>query len=156
MQSIPLFKSHYSIGKSILTLEDQEEKTPNNPSSIIEIAKRNKMETVFLVEDSMSGFLEAFKNCEENKIKLVFGLRVNICDNAQNKNKESLEKECKYVILARNQEGHKRLIKISSVASCDGFYYQPRTDLKTVAKYWNDKDLQLCVPFYDSFLFNNT
>ena len=91
MQSIPLFKSHYSIGKSILTLEDQEESKPNNPSSIIEIARRNKMKTVFLVEDSMSGFLEAFKNCEENKIKLVFGLRVNICDNAQNKNKESLE-----------------------------------------------------------------
>ena len=156
MQSIPLFKSHYSIGKSILTLENQEEQIPNNPSSIIEIARRNKMKTVFLVEDGMSGFLEAFKNCEDNEIKLVFGLRVNVCENAEDKTKESLEKECKYVLFSRNQEGYKRLIKISSAASCDGFYYQPRTDLKTVAKHWNDKDLQLCVPFYDSFLFNNT
>ena len=156
MQSIPLFKSHYSIGKSILTLEDQEEKKPNNPSSVIEIAKRNKMKTVFLVEDSMNGFLEAFQNCEKNKIKLVFGLRLTICEDATVKNTESLERQCKYVILAKNQEGYKRLIKISSSASCDGFYYQPRTDLKTLEDNWSDKDLQLCVPFYDSFLFNNS
>ena len=110
MQSIPLFKSHYSIGKSILTLENQEEQIPNNPSSIIEIARRNKMKTVFLVEDGMSGFLEAFKNCEDNEIKLVFGLRVNVCENAEDKTKESLEKECKYVLFSRNQEGYKRLI----------------------------------------------
>lgn len=155
MKSIPLFKSHYSIGKSILTLENQEEEKPDYPSSIISIAKRKKLKTVFLVEDGMSGFLEAYKNCEEEKIKLIFGLRVTVCENAEEKNKESLQKECKYVIIAKNQEGYKRLIKISSAASCEGFYYQPRTDLKTVAKYWDSKDLQLCVPFYDSFLFNN-
>ena len=148
MKSIPLFKSHYSIGRSILTLEDQDEKKPNRPSSIIEIAKRNKMKTVFVVEDGMNGFLEAFKSCEDNKIKLIFGLRVSICENAKDKTKESLEKECKYVILARNQEGYKRLIKISSAAACEGFYYQPRTDLNKVSSYWSDDDLQLCVPFY--------
>ena len=104
----------------------------------------------------MNGFLEAFKNCQENKIKLVFGLRVSVCDDAKDKTKESLDKECKYVILAKGHEGYKRLIKISSAAACDGFYYQPRTDLKTVASHWDDKDLQLCVPFYDSFLFKNT
>jgi len=87
MQSIPLFKSHYSIGKSILTLENQEEERSNYPSSIIEIAKRKKLKTVFLVEDGMSGFLEAYKNCEEAKIKLIFGLRVTICENAEDKTK---------------------------------------------------------------------
>ena len=155
MHSIPIFKSHYSIGRSILTLENQEEEKPNHPSSILEIAKREKMKTVFLVEDGINGFLEAYKNCEEAKIKLVFGLRLTVCENALEKNKESLEKECKYVILVKNIEGYKRLIKISSWAACDGFYYQPRIDLKTLSKYWSEKDLQLCVPFYDSFLFNN-
>ena len=111
------------------------------------------MKTLFLVEDGMNGFLEAYKNCEENKIKLVFGLRTTVCEDAEDKSKESLDKECKYIILAKNQEGYKKLIKISSAASCDGFYYQPRTDLKTIAKHWSEKDLQLCVPFYDSFLF---
>jgi len=156
MQSVPLFKSHYSIGKSILTLEDNDEANPKKPSSIIEIAKRNNLSSVFLVEDSMNGFLEAFQNCDNNNIKLVFGLRVSVCEDSSVKDKDSVSKESKYVILAKNQEGYKRLIKISSDAACDGFYYQPRTDLKKIKSLWSDNDLQLCVPFYDSFLFNNT
>ena len=156
MQSLPLFKSHYSIGKSILTLEDNDEPNEKKPSSIIEIAKRNKLKSVFLVEDSMNGFLEAFQNCEQNKIKLVFGLRVTVCEDYNTKDKDSVNKESKYVILAKNEEGYKRLIKISSDAACDGFYYQPRTDLNRIKSFWSDKDLQLCVPFYDSFLSNNT
>ena len=82
MKSIPLFKSHYSIGRSILTLEDTEEKRENYPSSIVEIAKRNKMKSVFLVEDTMNGFLEAYKNLSEAGIKLVFGYRVSVCDDS--------------------------------------------------------------------------
>jgi len=156
MQSVPLFKSHYSIGKSILTLEDNDEPNAKKPSSIIEIAKRNKMDSVFLIEDSMNGFLEAFQNCENNNIKLIFGLRVSVCEDSSVKDKDSVSKESKYVILAKNEDGYKRLIKIFSNAACDGFYYQPRTDLNKVKSFWSDKDLQLCVPFYDSFLFNNT
>ena len=156
MKSIPLFKSHYSIGRSILTLEDVEEKRENYPSSIVEIAKRNKMKSVFLVEDTMNGFLEAYKNLSESGIKLVFGYRVSVCDDSADKSKESIDTESKFVILARNDEGYKKLIKISSYAACDGFYYQPRVDFSVLKKYWSDDDLQLCVPFYDSFLFKNS
>ena len=156
MKSIPLFKSHYSIGRSILTLEDVEEKRENYPSSIVEIAKRNKMKSVFLVEDTMNGFLEAYKNLSESGIKLVFGYRVSVCDDSTDKSKESIDTESKFVILARNDEGYKKLIKISSYAACDGFYYQPRVDFSVLEKHWDDEDLQLCVPFYDSFLFKNS
>ena len=156
MKSIPLFKSHYSIGRSILTLEDVEEKRENYPSSIVEIAKRNKMKSVFLVEDTMNGFLEAYKNLSESGIKLVFGYRVSVCDDSTDKSKESIDTESKFVILARNDEGYKKLIKISSYAACDGFYYQPRVDFSVLEQHWDDEDLQLCVPFYDSFLFKNS
>ena len=156
MKSIPLFKSHYSIGRSILTLEDTEEKRENYPSSIVEIAKRNKMKSVFLVEDTMNGFLEAYKNLSEAGIKLVSGYRVSVCNDSTEKNKDSIDTESKFVVLARNEEGYKKLIKISSYAACDGFYYQPRIDFSVLEKYWSDEDLQLCVPFYDSFLFKNS
>jgi DNA polymerase-3 subunit alpha len=156
MKSIPLFKSHYSIGRSILSLEDLEEKRSNYPSSIVEIAKRNKLESVFLVEDTMSGYLEAYKNFENSGINLTFGLRLSICNDSTDKSKDSLDTECKFVILAKNSEGYKKLIKISSYAACDGFYYQPRADFSILAKHWDDKSLQLCVPFYDSFLFKNS
>ena len=156
MNSIPLFKSHYSIGRSILTLEDTEEKCENYPSSIVEIAKRNNLKSVFLVEDTMNGFLEAYKSFTDAGIKLVFGYRVSICNDSKDKSKESLDTESKFVILAKNDEGYKKLIKISSYAACDGFYYQPRIDFSVLEEFWDDEDLQLCVPFYDSFLFKNS
>ena len=48
MEIMPLFKSHFSIGRSILTLED-EEKEENQPDSIIDIAKDNNLKEVNLV-----------------------------------------------------------------------------------------------------------
>ena len=29
-------------------------------------------------------------------------------------------------------------------------------DYKTLKSFWNDKDLKLVIPFYDSYVFNNT
>ena len=49
----------------------------------------------------------------------------------------------------------KRIIKIYSFAAKDGFYYTPRIDFENLKKMWSNKDLMLCVPFYDSFLFKN-
>ena len=39
---VPLFKSHYSLGRSILTLEKAGETAENYPDSIIDIVKNNK------------------------------------------------------------------------------------------------------------------
>ncbi len=38
-------------------------------------------------------------------------------------------------LLARNQEGYQNLLKLVSDAHLKGFYYKPRTDLDTLAKY---------------------
>jgi DNA polymerase-3 subunit alpha len=153
---IPLFKSHYSLGRSILTLEKSDSLLENGPDSIVDTAEKNELKEVFLVEDSMSGFLQAYKNLSEIETKLIFGLRINICANMQERSEDQLKKTSKYIIFCKNTEGYKRLIKISTVASRKGFYYQPRIDFKTLKEYWDDDLLCLVVPFYDSFLFNNT
>jgi hypothetical protein len=67
MEALPLFKSHYSIGRSILTLED-EEKEENQPDSIIDIAKDNKLKEIYLVEDNMTSFLQAYTNTKKYNI----------------------------------------------------------------------------------------
>tara|TARA_Y100000593_G_scaffold31767_3_gene62485 strand:- start:16416 stop:17174 length:759 start_codon:yes stop_codon:yes gene_type:complete len=151
----PLFKSHYSIGKSILTLEEEGSSMKNGPQSIIDLCKEAGIKDLYLVEDSMSGFLQGYINSKESKLNFRFGLRLNVCGDLKEKNEDSLNKTSKVVIFANNQKGYKRLIKISTQASQEGFYYQPRTDYKALAKHWNDKDLTLAVPFYDSFLHRN-
>ena len=157
MKTIPLFKSHYSVGKSILTLKEQEGDADSGPSSIIDIAFKNAdllENKTFLVEENMSGFLEAHINLTKIKVQLVFGLKVIVCPNAEEKNEESLHKSSKYIIFLRREEGYPRLIKLYSKAAKEGFYYKPRLDFKTIEKEWSDEDLMLAVPFYDSFLFS--
>lgn len=154
MDVIPLFKSHYSLGRSILTLENKTSED-TGPDSIIEICKNNRLKNLFLVEDNMSSFLEAYTNCRLNNINLCYGLRITITDSYENKTEESMQKNAKYIIFAKNNYGYNKLIKIYSLASKEGFYHYPRIDLTFLKSIWNEEDLMLCVPFYDSFIFNN-
>ena len=155
MEVLPLFKSHFSIGRSILTLED-EEKEENQPDSIIDIAKDNNLKEVNLVEDNMTSFLQAYTNTKKYNINLRYGLRISINDDMNERSEESRQKTSKVVIFFKNEQGYKDLIKIFSIAAKDGFYYEPRIDFKTLKSLWSDKNLILCIPFYDSFIFNNT
>ena len=151
---IPLFKSHYSLGRSILTLEDKNEKD-NYPDSIIQICKENKIKDLFLVEDNLSSFLEAYFNCKNNNINLNYGVRISVTDSIEEKSDASKNKTSKIILFAKNKNGYENLIKIYSISAKDGFYYGPRVDYKILSKIWN-QDLVLCIPFYDSFIFNNT
>ena len=153
---LPLFKSHYSIGKSILTLEKKGSSKVGGPDSIIDICLENEMEDFYLVEDSMGGFLEAYLNGKDAKLNLRFGLRLSVCDNCEEKNEDSRGRTSKYIIFAKNKEGYHKLIKIYSYAAQDGFYYEPRISFKTLRTFWDNRDLALFIPFYDSFLHLNT
>jgi DNA polymerase-3 subunit alpha len=151
---IPLFKSHYSLGRSILTLEDKN-KEDDYPDSIIQIAKENKLKELFLVEDNMSSFLEAYTNCKNNNIKLNYGLRLSVTESVNDKTDESRQKTSKIIIFFKNKTGHEILTKLFSIAAKSGFYYEPRLDYEIIKQNWTE-DLILCIPFYDSFIFNNT
>lgn len=151
---IPLFKSHYSLGRSVLTLEDKSEED-DYPDSIMQIAKQNKLKEIFLVEDNMSSFLEAYTNAKNNNIKLNYGLRISITESINEKTEESRQKTSKIIIFFKNKKGYEILTKLFSIAAKTGFYYEPRLDYEILNKHYT-KDLIIAIPFYDSFIFNNT
>jgi DNA polymerase-3 subunit alpha len=155
MKILPTFKSHYSLGRSILTLEPQGSSQKDGPDSIIDICHDNGIKTLPLVDDAMTGYLQAYRNCKESKIKLAFGLRMSVCSDLSEKNESQLQKTHKAIIFVKNKKGYAKLIKLSTKASLEGFYYTPRTDYKSIAEVWDDKDLSLCIPFYDSFIYKN-
>ena len=90
MDIIPLFKSHYSLGRSILTLEA--DSSEGGPDSIPKIAKEEGLKEVFLVDDSMGGFLQAYTNLKEIGVKLNFGVRITVCQDLNTKNEDSLQR----------------------------------------------------------------
>ena len=140
---IPLFKSHYSIGRSTLTFEQESER------SIIDLATKSELKELVVVEDSLIGFLEARKAAEKAGMELRFGLRISMSNNPTQKE----ECEHKIVVFAKNSEGCKKLNQIYSNAFVEGGGVLDENFLRDL---WSDKHLKLAVPFYDSFIFNNT
>ena len=145
---LPLFKSHYSIGKSILTLDDPNSTKEGGPQSVFSVAK--DLKTVILVEDSLIGFLQAKKNAENLGMQLVFGLRIS-CSHEKSSDKPA---DCshKIVIFAKTDKGCQLLNKIYSKAYCENEGVVINDDLK---KFWSEEDLMLAIPFYDSFIYMN-
>lgn len=150
-----LFKSHYSLNRSILTLDKPKNSIEKYPLSIFDLLLHNKIDNFTLVEDTISSVLEASKNANDNKINFRFGLKLFINHDIENQNEDSLKTRAKYIIFLKNSEGYNDLIKISSLASTKGFYYCPSIDWKSLKTLWT-KNLKLCVPFYDSCIFLNT
>lgn len=145
---LPLFKSHYSIGKSILTLDDPNNIKEDGPESIFHIASKQK--SLILVEDSLIGFLQAQKTSEKLGIQLIFGLRISCSHQALNDS--SSECTHKIIIFAKTDDGCKLLNKIYSQAHCENGGVVITDQLK---KHWSEKDLMLAIPFYDSFIYMN-
>ncbi len=154
MNSIPLFKSHYSIGRSILTLEKKGDSKENGPDSIVDIASEYGLKNVFLIDDCFSGALEAYTNCKNAELTLTFGVRMTCVPDLNEKNEESLKKEHKLVVLAKSKSAYQKLVKIYTKAAKDGYYYEPRIDFNSLNELW-DEELELFIPFYDSYLFKN-
>jgi DNA polymerase III alpha subunit len=152
---IPIFKSHYSLGRSILTLKmPKGEGQSDSSDSVFDICDDAGIKEMFLVDDNMAGFLEAFTNAEALKIKLIFGLRLTFCPDSSHKSEEGRRNSYKNIIFAKNAKGYKQLIKIYTLAAQDGFYYEPRIDFERLKPLWSN-DLLLAIPFYDSFLYKN-
>ena len=148
--TVPLFKTHYSIGKSILTLHPPSRVEKGGADSVIDMALDSGLKQLVLVEDSMHGFLEAKRRCEENNLHLIFGIRIDLCQ--QYEVEKGKVPSHKIVIFAKSDDGVKRLYKIYSQVFCDNGGKITEPDLK---KFWNNSDLMLAIPFYDSFIYQN-
>lgn len=140
---IPLFKTHYSIGKSILTFEDKVEE--NGADSVLQIAEENKLDKLVIVEDNFHGFLKMKKACEEKNIQLIYGIRLSTCDAYDQ------EKSHKIIVFGADDDGIVALYKIYSHAFCE---HEGRITLDELKDFWCD-GLMMALPFYDSFIYYN-
>ena len=114
---LPIFKSHHSIGRSILTLEKKGGSDKNGTDSIVDIAVEEKLDKVFLIDSGYSGQVEASKNLAKEKIKLFFGVELFANESIDDKTEESLKGEHKINIIALNNAGDNKLKRIYSRAA---------------------------------------
>ena len=73
---------------------------------------------------------------EGKELKGIIGCEFFVCENRLDKTRK--DHGYQMVLLAKNKKGYQNLIKMSSLAYTEGFYYVPRIDKELIQKYKED------------------
>jgi DNA polymerase-3 subunit alpha len=108
---------------------------------LIEVTCEREWPAVAITDHgNMYGALQFYSTCLQKGIKPIIGTEFYICDNLNNKmGKQNVYHQ---ILIAKNDQGYKNLLKLNSIAFKDGFYYKPRIDFTTLEKY---KDGLICL-----------
>ena len=104
---------------------------------LIEQTKKLEMKAISITDHgNLYGAFKFYIQAKDAGIKPIIGTeiyksRTNIQDKDVNRNK----KPHHLILLAKNLEGYKNLLKIVSIANLEGFYYKPRIDWNILEKF---------------------
>lgn len=85
---------------------------------------------------TMHGCIDHYKACKKHGIKPIIGCEVYIAFNKLTDKRHQIDnKRTHCILLAETQEGYENLLKMTTIAHLDGFYYKPRVDWDLLKKY---------------------
>lgn len=118
--------SHYSLLDGLAKID-----------ALLDEVKKYKMPALALTDHGvMYGAIEFYQKAKEQGIKPIIGTEVYIAPNGmKNKRPKIDENPYHLVLLAKNQEGYRNLIKLTTQAHLEGFYYKPRIDHDLLSQY---------------------
>ena len=125
--------SHYSLLDGACRIDD-----------LVKAASENKMPAVALTDHGvMFGAIEFYKKAEKAGIKPIIGMEAYIVTKGSRLEKstqvtETGGKRAAYhhiVLLAKNEQGYKNLMKLCTIGHVEGFYYKPRIDAEVLRQY---------------------
>ncbi len=104
--------------------------TASIPSLVARAAELGYTHLAITDDGNMFGALEFYKACRDRGITPVVGCDFFVVENADPEvgATETGKRFFRLVLLARNAEGYKTLMRLSSRAYTEGFYYRPRID----------------------------
>lgn len=128
MQFIHLHNhTHYSLLDGLTKIDE-----------LIERVKDEGVPAVAITDHGvMYGVVEFYQKCKQAGIKPIIGLEAYLAPKSRY-DKVTKSDESNYyhlLLLAKNNKGYKNLIKLTTIAHLEGFYYKPRIDWKVLSKY---------------------
>ncbi len=153
---LAIWKTSASLGRSLITVEDEESISENSPVSIFAIAKKFNLDKIVVVDSSFVNFPQLYKLSNKHNIQLIYGIEFQICNDVKDKSEDSLSTNCKVNILMRNSDGYKDLIKLHNKINGekDNFYYESRGDYNLLLNNFTE-NLELIIPPHNNFLEKN-
>ncbi len=109
-------------------------------NKIPELVKRAKalgMESLAITDHGcMFGVIEFFNECKKEGIKPILGMEAYMAPgDRRDRNATAGEAAYHLLLLAENIEGYKNLLKLSTRAYREGFYYKPRIDKEILREH---------------------
>ncbi|MCK5084963.1 MAG: DNA polymerase III subunit alpha, partial [Candidatus Pacebacteria bacterium] len=118
--------SHYSLLDGLAKIDD-----------LIDRAVELEMDSLALTDHGvMYGAIEFYQKAKAKNIKPIIGMEAYVATNSRhNKNAGVDDKRNHLILLAKNETGYKNLIKLTTAAHLEGFYYKPRIDKEILKEY---------------------
>jgi DNA polymerase III subunit alpha len=118
--------SHYSLLQALPKIPDLVKKT-----------KSMEMNALALTDSgNLYGAIEFYKECRKQEIKPIIGVDFFVAARTRHDKEGRLDnKRTRMILLAKNLDGYKNLIKLVTRSHLEGFYYKPRIDQELIAEY---------------------
>ncbi len=119
--------SHYSLLDGLTKLEE-----------MVDIAKKNNQTAIALTDHgNMYGAIEFYKIAKKAGIKPIIGVEAYMTSGSRlEKSSETGQKRYYHLILlAKNLQGYKNLMRLVTIANLEGYYYKPRIDKEILRQY---------------------
>jgi len=100
-----------------------------------ETVKRGWKAVAITDHGNMYGVMQLYAACLKNNIKPIIGCEFYICHDRFNKSGKG--DMAHIVLIAKNNDGYKNLLKLSGIAAKEGYYYKPRIDYKVLKEHAN-------------------
>ncbi len=105
--------------------------------SLINHVQTFGMEAVAITDHgTLSGLIEFYKEATSAGVKPVMGMEAYVAARGHADKDPAKDKQYYHLILlAMNMTGYQNLMRLSTIANLDGFYYKPRIDHELLEKY---------------------
>ena len=106
------------------------------PDLITQIGNLGMDSVAMTDHGTLSGAIEFYTTAKSANIKPIIGIEAYIASRKHTDKEPGLDKQYFHlIILAMNNIGYENLMRLSTIANLDGFYYKPRIDHDLLEKY---------------------
>src|SRR5687768_4805225 len=110
----------------------------NRIPPLVEQCKKLGMSACAITDHgNLYGAVEFYHECKKGGIKPIIGYEAYLAPGARTEKKPDKDRGpyTHLTLLAKNNAGFRNLIKLSSIAFLEGFYYNPRIDREVLAQH---------------------